>query len=54
MGKSILCAGAIIVIPFTKDQVIASGGDDGRVVLLKSDVGTEVNKIEFTKGFGLN
>jgi len=29
--------------------VIASGGDDGRVVLIKSDTGMEMNKIEITK-----
>ncbi len=36
------------------NQVLASTGDDGRVVLLKSDDGVEITRYEITKGFGLN
>jgi protein NEDD1 len=36
------------------NHVLASAGDDGRVVLLKSDNGAEITRYEITKGFGLN
>lgn len=36
------------------NQVLASTGDDGRVVLMKSDNGVEITRYEMTKGFGLN
>ena len=36
------------------NHVLASAGDDGRVVLMKSDNGVEINRFEITKGFGLN
>lgn len=36
------------------NQVLASAGDDGRVVLMKSDNGVEITRYEMTKGFALN
>lgn len=36
------------------NHVLASAGDDGRVVLMKSDNGVEITRYEMTKGFGLN
>jgi WD40 repeat protein len=35
-------------------DILASGGEDGRIVLLKSESGAEVNRLEITKGFSLN
>lgn len=36
------------------NHVLATAGDDGRVVLMKSDNGVEITRYEMTKGFGLN
>lgn len=36
------------------NHVLASAGDDGRVVLIKAGTGDELNRFELTKGFGLN
>ena len=34
--------------------MLASAGDDGRVVLIKSENGSEINRFEMCKGFSLN